>query len=90
MSDLARRVRADWVVLQEAGRDLERIAELLGLRREDLEAQMEPIMLSVEDGCLEYKQSLINSVFRQLANERYRSLPAATLEAIARDLGVLV
>jgi hypothetical protein len=90
MSDRERRIRSEWGVIQSAGRDLEKVAGTLELDRDDLEAQLEPLKLSVEDGCLEYKLSIINSVFRQLANERYKSLPAATLNAISRDLGVLV
>jgi hypothetical protein len=90
MSDRERRVRAEWGVIQGAGRDLEKVAESLELDRADLEAQLEPLKLSVENGCLEYKLSIINAVFRQLANERYKSLPAATLDAVSRDLGVLV
>ncbi|MEE8440849.1 MAG: hypothetical protein V3S41_03940, partial [Spirochaetia bacterium] len=48
------------------------------------------LKLSVENGCLEYKLSLVNSIFRQLQNERYKSLPAATLDSISRDLGIIV
>jgi hypothetical protein len=77
-------------MIQEAGRDLEQLAEFLELGREDLEAQLEPLRLSAEEGCLEYKQSLVNSVFRQLENERYRSLAATALEGLARELGVLI
>ncbi len=90
MSDRTRRIRADWVVLQETGRDLEQLAELLGLGREELEAQIEPIKLSVEEGCLEYKQAVVNRLFRELENERYRSLSAAALAGIASDLAVLI
>lgn len=90
MSDRERRIRAEWVLIQEAGRDLEKIAKALELDRGDLEAQLEPLKLSVENGCLEYKLSLVNSIFRQLENERYRSLPAATLDSISHDLGIMV
>ena len=78
MSDRERRIRAEWVLIQGAGRDLEKVAEALELDRGDLEAQLEPLKLSVENGCLEYKLLLVNSIFRQLENERYKSLPAAT------------
>lgn len=90
MSDRESRVRADWSQIQAAGRDLETVAEALDLTREDLETQLEPLKLSVEDGCLEYKQDLINRVFRQLENERYRSLPADALDSVARDLGLII
>ena len=90
MSDRERRVRAEWVLIQGAGRDLEKVAKILELDRGDLEAQLEPLKLSVENGCLEYKLSLVNSIFRQLENERYKSLPAATLDSISRDLGIMV
>ena len=90
MSDREQRVRAGWVLIQGAGRDLEKVAKTLELDRGDLEAQLEPLKLSVENGCLEYKLSLVNSIFRQLENERYKSLPAATLDSISRDLGIMV
>lgn len=88
MANREQRVRADWALIQGAGRDLEKIAELLELGREELESQIEPLKLSVEGGCVEYKQSLTNAIFRELENERYRSLPAATLDTISRNLGV--
>jgi len=90
MDDRERRVRADWSEIQSAGRDLEGLAEALGLGREELEDQLEPLKLSVEGGCLEYKLSLLNSVFRELENERYRSLGSAALDSISKRLGVLV
>ena len=90
MSDRERRIRAEWGLITGAGSDLEKVAKTLELDRGDLEAQLEPLKLSVEDGCLEYKLSLVNSIFRQLENERYKSLPAATLDTISRDLGIVV
>jgi len=90
MSDRERRIRADWAAIQGTGRDLEKLAALLQLDRDALQAQVEPLKLSVENGCLEYKRSVLNRVFRELENERYKSLPAATLDAISSDLGVLV
>jgi hypothetical protein len=90
MSDRDRRVRAEWGQIQSAGRDLEALADLLGLEREDLESQLEPLKLSVEEGCLEYKRNVLNSVFRELENERFKSLSSETLDRISRDLGIIV
>ncbi len=90
MSDRERRIRAEWGLITGAGSDLEKVAKTLELDRGDLEAQLEPLKLSVENGCLEYKLSLVNSIFRQLENERYKSLPAATLDTISRDLSIMV
>lgn len=90
MDDQERRIRADWSQIQASGRDLEALAETLGIDRNDLELQLEPLKLSVEGGCLEYKTSLINSAFRELENERYKSLDSKTLDSISRTLGILV
>lgn len=88
MSDRNRRARADWSAFEAAGRDLEGRAEALGLEREELAAQIEPLQLTVESGVLEYKRSLLNETFRAIEDARYRSLSSVQILGIAKELGI--
>ena len=88
MSDQSRRARADWTTFDASGRDLEARADALGLEREDLAAQVEPLELAVEGGILEYKRTLLNEAFRAIEEARYRSLTNAQILGIAKQFGV--
>jgi hypothetical protein len=88
MSDQARRVRADWAAFEAAGRDLEGRAEALGLEREDLAAQIEPLQLTVESGVIEYKRKLVDESFRAIEEARYRSLTSVQILGIAKRFGI--
>ena len=88
MGDRSRRARADWTTFEAAGRDLEARARALGLEREELAAQIEPLELAVEGGCLEYKRQALRTAFRAIEEARYRSLPSAQIAALARQFGV--
>lgn len=89
MSDQNRRVRADWTVFEAAGRDLEARAEAVGLQREDLAAEIEPLQLAVEGGVLEYKRTIVREGFREIEEARYRSLTSAEIVQIGKRFGVL-
>jgi hypothetical protein len=88
MSDQSRRARADWTAFDATGGDLETRADALGLEREDLAAQAEPLELAVEGGILEYKRTLLNDAFRAIEQARYRSLTGAQILGIAKQFGV--
>lgn len=88
MGDQSRRTRADWTAFEAAGHDLEARAEALGLERDEIAAQVEPLELAVERGCLEYKRQILNSAFRVIEEARYRSLSSAQIAALARQFGV--
>ena len=88
MSDQDRRAKAEWTQYEAAGRDLSRRAEVLGLRREELAAEIEPLELAVEDGCLEYKRGLLTGAFRALGEARYRSLSGAAMLGVAQRFAV--
>ena len=90
MNEQDRRARADWVQFEAAGRDLEKRAEALGLSRDDLQAQLEPLALASERGILEYKHGAAGTAFRELDQARYRSLAAGEITEVARRFGVLV
>lgn len=88
MSDQSRRARAEWTAFDASGRDLEARADALGLEREDLAAQVEPLELAVEGGILEYKRTLVNEAFRAIEQARYRSLTGAQILGIAKQFGI--
>ncbi|MFP4115039.1 MAG: hypothetical protein ACOCU9_01910 [Spirochaetota bacterium] len=90
MSDRDRRTRADWAEYENAGRDLEARAAALGLPREALEEQIEQLQLAVEGGVVEYKRNLVNRVFRELEEARYRSLTGEEIRMLARGFAVFV
>ena len=88
MGDQSRRVRADWTIYEAAGRDLEARAQTIGLERDELAAQIEPLELAVESGCLEYKRQALNTAFRAIEDARYRSVSSAQIAAVARQFGL--
>lgn len=88
MSDQNRRVRADWAQFEAAGRDLERRAEALGLEREHLAGEIEPLGLAIEGGLPEYKSTRLTEAFRVLADARYRSLTSAQILDVARSFAL--
>ena len=90
MSDRQRRIQSDWAAVEERASDLEALAVALGLRREDLQAQMEPLQLAVEGGCVEFKRGVAASAFRELEGARYKSLSSNAIQDLARRFAVLV
>ena len=88
MSDQSRRARADWAAFEAPGRDLEGRAEALGLEREVLAEQIEPLQLAVESGVIEYKRTLVDEAFRALEDARYRSLTQAQILGVASYFGI--
>lgn len=89
MSDQNRRARADWTQFEAAGRDLEARAEALGLEREDLAEEIEPLRLAIEGGSIEYKRNLVDAAFRAMEEARYRSLTGKQITGIANQFGKL-
>ncbi len=88
MGDQTRRARADWTTFEAAGRDLTARAEALGIERDELASQVEPLELAVEGGCLEYKRQALSSAFRAIEEARYRSLSSAQIAALAKQFGL--
>ena len=90
MSDRQRRIQSDWNAVEERARDLEALGGVLGLTREDLAAQMEPLELAVEGGCVEYKRGISLAAFRELDGARFKSLSSSAIQALAKRFSVLV
>ena len=90
MGDRQQRIRADWSAVEERGKDLEALGEILDLGRVDLQAQIEPLQLAVEGGCVEYKRSVAIGAFRELDGARFRSLSNAAIADLARQFSILV
>ncbi len=88
MSDHNRRARADWAQFEAAGRDLTARARALGLERETLAGQVEPLKLALEGGSIEYKRTLLLEAFRAIEDARYRSLTSAQILGIARQFAI--
>ena len=89
MADASGRVRGDWTLFESAGADLEKRAQTIGLSREQLQAEIEPIELAAERGCVEYKRRVADDAFRLLDGARYRSLSAQQMGAIAERFAIL-
>src|SRR6056297_1532042 len=88
MSDHNRRARADWAQFEAAGKDLGARARALGLERETLAGQIEPLKLALEGGSIEYKRTLLVEAFRAIEDARYRSLTSAQILGIARQFAI--
>lgn len=82
MSDIARRSRGDWAAIKAASKRADDTAEVLGLEREELISQIEPLRLSVEEGAIEYKRGQIDHAFHVLDSARFKNLEAKTLKAV--------
>ncbi len=72
-----------------AGNDLTARAAFLELSRETLSAQIEPLELASERGCVEYKQKIAGAAFRRLSEARYKSLSAEQLDLVGTELALL-
>ncbi|TVQ20347.1 MAG: hypothetical protein EA382_15290 [Spirochaetaceae bacterium] len=89
MADASGRVRGDWTQFESAGANLEKRADAIGLSREALQAEIEPIELAAERGCVEYKRRVADEAFRLLDDARYRSLNAQQMGRIAERFAIL-
>lgn len=82
MSDIARRVRGDWATIRAAAKRADDAAEALGLERDELISQIEPLRLSMEEGAVEYKRAQLDHAFHTLDSARFKNLDAKALQAI--------
>lgn len=90
MSDIERRVRGDWIAIREAAKRADDTAEALGLSREELIAQIEPLRLSVEGGAVEYKREQMRHAFHALDSARFKTLDSHALETIELQFARIV
>ena len=73
MEELIKNIRGDWFEIREKGTSLLDLESLFHLTASQLEVITEGLRISVEEGIVEYKQSLFNGLLRLLEGLKYDS-----------------
>jgi AraC-like DNA-binding protein len=90
MIDLERRISGDWIEAREASSDQYTLTHFFQLDFDRLHDIARSLRLSVEEGVLEYKGSILRPVFVALENMQYQSVRFEELAAHERPLEELL
>jgi hypothetical protein len=90
MEGLQKRVSGDWIDLREAGSDPYTLSDFFKFSANRLGKVAADLRLSVEEGLLEYKLSILRPVFASLESQQYQSVPAEELQAHEQPLAELL
>ncbi len=74
MIELEKRITGDWIDIKDRLGDLDGLIQLLGLSTAELQAAVDPLRLSLEQGIVEFKRSTLSPVLSILETVRYKSL----------------
>ena len=86
MLDLERKISGDWIEAREASTDQYVLTQFFQLDSDRLHDIARSLRLSVEEGVLEYKGSILRSVFVDLEEMQYQSVRLERLAAHERPL----
>lgn len=81
MENLEKKIIGDWIDVREESKDLYSLYDLFKIPITLLGLEVKKLDSSSELGIIEYKKSVLNTIFRTLANVKYKSL---NLEIIAK------
>ena len=90
MADLEKRISGDWIDLKEKANDFHSLLDSLAIPPHALRAVTDRLRLSVEQGVVEFKRSLLSPVLVTLEAARYKSLDADAMSAQERHLSALL
>jgi hypothetical protein len=90
MSDLEKRISGDWIDLRERSNDLYELLEALAIPSYEMRAAANTLRFCVEQGLIEHKRTVLNTVYSVLEAARFTSIPGEDLAAQERSLGALL
>ena len=90
MVELEKRISGDWIDLKEKANNFHDLLDALAIPAYELKATASKLRLSVEQGVVEFKRSMLSPVLVALETVRYKSLAADELAAQERSLGALL
>jgi len=90
MVDLEKRISGDWIELKQKAGDYRALVDMLHLSPSQLGDAASKLRLSVEQGIIEFKRSMVSPVMGTLENARYKSLTAEEIIEQERSLTALL
>jgi hypothetical protein len=90
MAELEKRISGDWIELKEKSNDFHTLLEAIALPQHSLTAVADRLKLSVEQGVIEFKRSLLSPVLVALETARYKSLTGGEMTAHERSLSAML
>jgi hypothetical protein len=90
MVELEKRISGDWIELRGVFNDFHALLEALPLPPYGLRAVADKLRLSVEQGIVEFKRTLLSPVLVALETARYKSLAGEEMMAHERSLTALL
>ena len=90
MVELEKRISGDWIDLKEKANNFHDLLDALAVPPYELKATASKLRLSVEQGVVEFKRSMLSPVLVALETVRYKSLAADELAAQEKSLGALL
>jgi hypothetical protein len=90
MVELEKRISGDWIELKEKANNFHDLLDALGVPSYELAATAAKLRLSVEQGIVEFKRSMLSPVLVALETVRYKSLAAEELAAQEKSLAALL
>ena len=90
MVELEKRISGDWIELRGKSNEFHALLEALALPPYGLRAVSDKLKLSVEQGIVEFKRSLLSPVLVALETARFKSLAGEEMMAHERSLTALL
>jgi hypothetical protein len=90
MVELEKRISGDWIELRGKSNEVHALLEALALPPYGLRAVSDKLKLSVEQGVVEFKRSLLSPVLVALETARFKSLAGEEMMAHERSLTALL
>jgi len=90
MVDLEKRISGDWFELKEKAGDLYSLLDVLGLSPAEMRSAADRLKLSVEQGIIEFKRTVLSPVLVALETARYKSLAGDDMLEQEKSLTVLL
>jgi hypothetical protein len=90
MVELEKRISGDWIELKEKANSFHDLLAALAVPSRELMATATKLRLSVEQGIVEFKRSMLSPVLVALETVRYKSLAGEELAAQEKSLAALL
>ena len=90
MAELEKRISGDWFELREKAKDFHALLDMLHLSPAELRETATKLRLSVEQGIIEFKRSMLSPVLVALEAARYKSLNGDEMVEQERLLSALL
>ena len=90
MVELEKRISGDWIELREKAEDFHALLDVLALTPAELRNAATRLRLSVEQGIIEFKRTMLSPVLVALETARYKSLDGDEMTEQERTLSFLL